>query len=133
MAAVYAFSARLGAFGALSAREAAAVVKSLVDALTATDVGYLRSHPRTPPLYESGVYYCHDERGRERQWWDIPMVLANRCADCKALAAWRAAELINMGYAAEPVVTTTDGSLFHVVVRLGSTIEDPSAILGMHG
>lgn len=131
--AAYAFSARLGAFGALNTQEASAVVKALADALTASNVGYLRAHPNTPALYDSGVYYCQDERGRERQWWDIPMVLANHCADCKSLAAWRAAELINMGYAAEPVVTTSDGSLFHVVVRLGNTIEDPSALLGMHG
>lgn len=128
----YAFSARLTAFGGLDAREATAVVQALVDALTITDVGYLRSHPNTPALYNSGVYYCRDERGKERQWWDVQAVRANGCADCKALAAWRAAELIVAGYPAEPIVTTTDGTLFHVVVRIGNKIEDPSAILGMH-
>jgi len=130
---MYAFSAELGAFGALSTREATRVVQSLVDALVVTNVGYLRDHPRTPLIYASGVYYCRDDRGRERQWWDIPTVIENRCADCKALAAWRAAELIvRFGRSAEAVVTTRDGILFHVVVRVGNQVEDPSELLGMH-
>jgi hypothetical protein len=128
----FAFSARLSAFGGLGPREATAVVQSLVNALTQTNVGYLREHRRVPALYDSGVYYCKDERGKEKQWWDIPMVIANGCADCKALAAWRAAELIVAGYPAEPIVTTRDGLLFHVIVRVANQVEDPSALLGMH-
>lgn len=129
---MYAFSARLSSFSGLPPNEAREVVQSLVDALTRTNVGYLRVHPRAPLIYKSGVYYCRDDRGREKQWWDVPDVIANRCADCKALAAWRAAELIVRGYPAEALVTTSDGVLFHVVVRIGNTIEDPSAFLGMH-
>jgi len=129
---MYAFNARLAAFGALDYREAIKVVEAFVTGFTITNVGYLREHPRTPLLYKSGVYYCGDERGKERQWWDIPQVMANGCADCKALAAWRAAELIVRGIPAQAVVTTRDGVLFHVVVRVGNQTEDPSAILGMH-
>ncbi len=128
----YAFTARLSSFSGLDIHEARSVVQSLVDALTKTNVGYLRDHPNAPLLYNSGVYYCRDDRGREKQWWDIPAVLANRCADCKALAAYRAAELIVHGIPAEALVTTQDGVLFHVVVRIGTTIEDPSELLGMH-
>ncbi len=129
---MFQFTARLSAFGGLRPEDAVRVVQALVDALTITDVGYLHEHTRTPALYQSGVYYCRDERGKEKQWWDIPAVLANGCADCKALAAWRAAELIVAGHAAEPYVFTRDGNLFHVVVRVGNQVEDPSAILGMH-
>jgi predicted transglutaminase-like cysteine proteinase len=129
---MFVFSAKLSAFSGLPTADAVRVVQALVDALTLTNVGYLREHTRTPALYNSGVYYCKDERGKEKQWWDIPAVLAHGCADCKALAAWRAAELIVAGYPAEPLVTTRDGNLFHVVVRIGNQVEDPSALLGMH-
>jgi len=131
---MYSFTARLAAFGRLSTAEATRAVESFVDGLMYTNIGYLRDHPRTPLIYESGVYYCRDERGKERQWWDIPEVLKNGCADCKALAAWRAAELVvRFGIAAEPVVSTHDGQLFHVMVRTANAVEDPSALLGMHG
>lgn len=130
---MFGFTAELRAFGSLSTSEATAVVQHLVDALVATNIGYLRSHPATPLLYESGVYYCRDDRGRERQWWDVPAVLKNRCADCKALAAWRAAELVvRFRTPARAVVTTADGTLFHVVVQAGNLGEDPSLLLGMH-
>lgn len=129
---MYPFCARLASFDDLTSGEAIQVVEALVKALTLANVAYLRRNPRTPRLYASGVYYCRDARGAERQWWDIPQVVAHGCADCKALAAWRTAELIVAGYPAEAVVTTRDGNLFHVLVRVGAQLEDPSAQLGMH-
>jgi len=130
---VFAFCGELANWDALTTLEKQLVISKLVDVLTIDNVAYLRRHPQTPRLYRTDVRYCPDKRGSERQWWDIRRVLQNGCADCKALAAYRCAELVVAGYPAETLVTTRDGVTFHVVVRAGTTLEDPSARLGMHG
>jgi hypothetical protein len=129
---VYKFCSELQGFGALNRHERIAVITHFVEGFAIADTGYLRTHRDIPPLYDSGVYYCRDDNGREVQWWDIPSIRSNRCADCKGLAAWRIGELRLAGYPANPLVVTRDGSLFHVLVQSGSIIEDPSARLGMH-
>jgi hypothetical protein len=108
-------------------------VQHLVAALQTANVGYLAAN-RVPSLYASGVYYRSDRGRIERQWWDIRAVLARGYGDCKALAAWRAAELNSLGQQAKAVVVSEDPRLqrFHVVVRLyNGAIEDPSERLGM--
>jgi hypothetical protein len=111
------------------------VLTKLVDGLAQADEGYLLARRGVPRLYESGVRYLEDDGPIESQWWDIPACLARGVADCKALAAWRAAELAVAGIPARPVVVPTNarGSTFHVFVERmtdGST-EDPSRALGM--
>lgn len=129
---MYRFCSELQGFEALSLDEKRTVIAHFVESFAVANQGYLRTHPDAPPLYDSGIYYCPDERGREVQWWDIPQILSHGCADCKGLVAYRIAELREAGYPAVPYVTTDDGSLFHVRVRSGSVIEDPSKLLGMH-
>ncbi len=110
-----------------------AAVESLCIALTEIDAEYLAAH-RTPSLYQSGVRYRKDTGGVERQWWDVPKILAMGFADCKGLAAWRAAELLMAGVPAEPFVTESRVSgtlLYHVRVRTPDGLEDPSRVLGM--
>lgn len=52
----------------------------------------LKAHPHIPLLYESGVRYQQEPKGRE-DWADIPTVMKQRWGDCEDLAAWLCAEL----------------------------------------
>lgn len=109
-------------------------IAPLLRALELVDLEYLTARPDTPALYRSGVRYRRDPPGVE-DWLDIPGVLRRGAADCKSLAAWRAAELVRAGYQAKSVWTADckpRGCLYHVVVWRGDgTIEDPSVRLGM--
>jgi len=109
--------------------------------LVLLDRFYLSRHPGTPALYDAGVRYYRDADRRTQQvpaaelWLTIPDALAAGGADCKVLAAWRVAELLERGEdpAARPELEQ-HGSLWHVVVRRGDgSREDPSARLGMRG
>ncbi len=56
----------------------------LLEALTCINVDYLRQHPKTPLLYESGVVYQEEPPGSE-DWCNIPMCLKLGWADCLPL------------------------------------------------
>jgi len=104
-------------------------------ALIAANVAYLRVHPKTPRLYESGVRY-EEEPGTQDDWDDIPETLSVGVGDCEDLSGWRIAELRVAGeVAAMPRVTvfTQDKRVtYHVAVRRASgLVEDPSRELGM--
>jgi hypothetical protein len=104
----------------------------LVRALTALNVVYLREHPETPLLKESGVRYQTQPHGCER-FLTVPAVLAAGNGDCDQLAPWRAAELrVRHGIKALPEVRRMSKNLWHVFVRRpDGTAEDISAHLGM--
>ena len=86
-----------------------------------------------PELYESGIVYRREPRGRE--WWeaatDILGMVQERSGDCEDLAAYRAAELrvFEDEYATVRVVRTSRGTFHAVVQREDGSIEDPSRIL----
>lgn len=118
-----------------------------LESLTQQDEDYLREHPDTPRLYDSGVRYYHSGRGHADglidEWLDVPEALVEGVADCKSLAAWLAAE--HRVYGTDPgarcgkrfaVVDDPDvGSLllYHVIVqRSDGRTEDPSRELGMN-
>lgn len=103
-----------------------------VRALCAYDVLWLRRHPRTPNLYDSGVRYEMQPAGCEH-FAPIPVVLAAGSGDCDQLAPWRAAELrVRHGIKAMPEVRQMGPALFHVFVRYPDRrVEDVSARLGM--
>ena len=69
---------------------------------------------------------------------DISRIIANGGGDCDNVAAWRCAELNELGIAASPYITWRQrpdgGTTYHVIVRWpdGSS-EDPSLLLGMGG
>jgi hypothetical protein len=69
---------------------------------------------------------------------EIPRIILNGGGDCDNVAAWRCAELRELGIAACPYITWRtrgDGGMtYHVIVRWpdGSS-EDPSLLLGMGG
>lgn len=100
--------------------------------LCAYNVKWLREHPETPPLYQSGVRYVEQPIGVE-QFKPIPLVLAAGQGDCNQLAPWRAAEIrVRNGIKALPEVKQMGPKLFHVFVRLpNGEVEDTSARLGM--
>jgi hypothetical protein len=119
------------------ARLFAEMVRSLLQALVMVNRIALKSDPRIPPLYSSGVRYIKEKPGVET-FRDLYLVLANHGGDCAHLAAWRVAELQQAGENAsiriQWKVTRRGIRLFHVVVRRGNgSIEDPSKLLGMKG
>lgn len=109
----------------------------LVDLLawqTRTNVVYLRNHPWTPRLIDSGVRY---QQERKETWYDIPGILARGQDDCEGLASWLAAELqVLGGFDAWPRIVQTGPDLYHAVTRVRrpgrpNLYIDPSRILGM--
>jgi len=115
-------------------------LEAAIEALTALDRVYLRSHPGTLPIYESGAVYLRDaedrDQGRPRAelWLTVPDVMRAGGADCKCLVAWRLAELRERGEDARPVIVRVSQSLWHVQLRReDGRIEDPSKRLGMGG
>lgn len=115
-------------------------LEAALEALAALDRVYLRSHPDTPELYEAGVRYLRDaedrDQGRPRAelWLTVPDVLRVGGADCKCLAAWRVAELRELGEDARHHIVRMGPHVWHIQVRRADgTIEDPSRELGMKG
>lgn len=108
---------------------------TLLRALTEIDLRYLQQNPNTPSLYSSGVRYIREPIGQE-EWLSVPEVLRRGGGDCEDLACWRAAELILRGKRAEPIwrrmpSSVSGQALYHILVRVGLSIEDPSKLLGM--
>ena len=111
-------------------------LRVLLDALTVVDAHYLREHPETPFIYESGVRYEEEPPGQE-DWQDIPTTLRMKSGDCDDLSCWRAAEfVVRFHQPARPVFqyqVRQDGSyLYHITTRTpDGRLEDPSRELGM--
>lgn len=114
-----------------------------LDVLVAANRLFLRRNPSFPALYRSGVRYLRDaDRGTQDSpdaelWLTAPDALAYGGADCKVLAAWRAAELLEREHEQarpELVPPRPGGQVWHVVVRRADgRLEDPSKLLGMEG
>jgi hypothetical protein len=126
---------RLRSFDVLDVPAREAVLRLMMEALIGANVAYLRLHPETPRLYESGVRY-EEEPGLQDDWNDIPETLSLGVGDCEDLAAWRIAELRVTGeLAAMPRVSVfTEGRriTYHIAVRRAAgPVEDPSRELGM--
>jgi hypothetical protein len=107
----------------------------LLNALYTINCQWLRTHPRTPRLYSSGVFYRAEPIGQEN-WQDIPTTLKLGFGDCEDLACWRAAELtVRDKIPARPVYRWRRRpglTIYHIVVRLADgRIDDPSKRLGM--
>ena len=126
---------RLRSFDALDIALRETVLRLLLEALVAENVAYLRSHPDTPQLRDSGVRYVEDPPWRE-EWKDIAETLSRKAGDCKDLVAWRLAELRLQGEVAATARVTVyeDGArvINHITIRRADgQIEDPSRELGL--
>lgn len=126
-----------GLFGGNATRsESNRVMEHALSCLTLIDEDFLRAHPETPRLYDSGVFY-KPEPPPEENWQDVPTTIARRFGDCEDLACWLAAERRVKDHAfAWPHFTwrrLKDGrTLYHIVVKhADGRIEDPSRQLGM--
>lgn len=116
----------------LSSQDAASCIAAFVEALVQVNMLYLSRTSSVPKLHTSGVRYNENEC-----WRDIPALLRTGEGDCKSLCAWRIAELrahdksalVHVVYLGN--TRSTDEDLFHVQVRRGGVIEDPSRFLGM--
>lgn len=130
------------------------ILRALLDALLVADIEYLRHHPTTPRIYQSGVRYEREPLPKEierlypqcvspckapvhpEEWKSIPFCIEDGFADCEDLASWCCAERIVFdGIAAKTQFSfRTMGNLliYHIFVVLpDGTIEDPSVRLGM--
>jgi hypothetical protein len=127
------------------------VLQHFLDALVKTNIDYLRTHPETPRLYESGVVYKREPRivdpytGLERTrelWQDLPFTLATGQGDCEDLGCWLAAERTvfdrtpSRAFAKPRVMVDPNTGerflLWHIRTLVGGRkVEDPSARLGM--
>lgn len=111
------------------------MLRVLLGAFVRVNQIHLRAHPETPDLYKAGIRY-QAERGE--RWQTIPELLDTKLGDCEDLSAYRVAWLRNRGIPADILLSWNDrgplglgGRLYHVRVRVGEKIEDPSSLLGM--
>ena len=110
-------------------------LRLMLHALLLIDIDWLRRHPETPKLYESGVRYEYEPPGRE-DWQDWPTTLRRKEGDCEDLANLRASELIMQGIPARPTfiwrMRPSGANLYHIqVTHPDGSVEDPSRRLGM--
>lgn len=109
-------------------------IEALLEAHARINLEWLREHPETPLLYQSGVRYRDDSHKRYDEWCDIPTTLTRQHGDCDDLVPWRIAELRFRGLKARGMARYqhAGGATYHVLVRMpDGTTEDPSQILGM--
>jgi hypothetical protein len=123
-------------FEPLGSGDGQAALDAMADTFVELNVDYLRLHPDTPTLYESGVRYSLVPV--TRSWQTVPRVLASGVGDCTDLAAWRAAELRLEGIDAKLCTMTWPSGWQTPVGRWGrhwvvclpdGTTEDPSGQL----
>jgi hypothetical protein len=116
--------------------EGGADIIDLVEKLISLNRRWLRAHPETPGLYESGVRYQAEPPGEEF-WLHIPYILMAGVCDCEDLVAYRVAWLreVDGEEEARPDLIRQRApglEVWHVRVRRADgSIEDPSRILGM--
>jgi hypothetical protein len=113
--------------------ENAHALRALLDCLIDLNESYLKYHPKTPPLYKSGVYY-----ERVDEWLPIPALYELGYGDCKSLAAALIAEYRKARIDCEPcfrwIIRPNCAEVvrdFHILVETASGYEDPSKVLGM--
>jgi len=107
----------------------ASLIAECVETLVSRNRHFLRSYPKTPSLYVSGIRYRANPDG----WRDLPSLLRDRTGDCKELVAWRIAELREKGEDARVhVLLREPNDTHHVKIRRGDgSLEDPSRLLGL--
>lgn len=113
-------------------------LQDLLDMTHGRNVRWLRRHPETPRLYQSGIYFRREPRGgtdtaeNEERFLTWPSLLVAGCGDCDDLAPALSAELeVRDGIQARPVWVRAPRG-FHIVVQTPFGYLDPSADLGMN-
>lgn len=112
------------------------VLQGMLEALVIANRTYLKLNPNTAPMYTYALRYKMKVRpfGLDT-WQDIPRTIALEGGDCKDFSCWRVAELRDSGIRdVSPFIkVSSQGGLvvYHIQVRCGLQIEDPSVNLGM--
>jgi len=130
-------------FDLLPVQQRVHVLHGLLEALIFANQVWLRANPGTPELYRVGPKYKIKARPFDiDRWQDIPQTMALNEGDCKDFSAWRIAEMrnrlipdvapfIKVNIIPDPSGRTQGLICYHVQVRQGLSIEDPSVLLGM--
>jgi hypothetical protein len=133
----------LKSFQYLSSERKKNCLRALLEALIAINREFLLEYPNTPLIYEHDPDYVFKKRPFQLDsWQDIPRTIELRSGDCKDFACWRIAELRQMGYTdvspyikenlmVNPANPNEKITVYHIQVRVGLKIEDPSVLLGM--
>lgn len=104
----------------------------LLEGMVQISLGQLR-RGLCPPLYQAGVRYEREPRGRE-SWQTALATFHRKRGDCEDLAIYLAASKRLVGLSAKAVIIDIRPGLKHCVVRLpDGSLEDPSKRLGMQG
>ena len=122
-----------------SSAEGQLAMDTLAESLVQINEQWLRMHPETPDLYDSGVYYDLRE-DVQRPWQSIPRLYRMGRGDCEDIAAARTAELrvrhgVNARMCNQHWDRSWDASVeggwgTHWLVCLpDGTVEDPSSKL----
>lgn len=126
----------LRSFDILPTGNRISIISYLVEALIGANILYLLRFPNTPSLYDIGAQYELKKRpmGLDN-WKDIPAIIETKSGDCKDFVAYRVAQLRLKGlHDVSPLITAHkigDVLTYHVRIRHGGYIEDPSKLLGM--
>jgi len=118
------------------------VVRALLEALTVVNLQYLAQHPETPNLYVARPRYVVSHSSGTEIWQDLAETLRRGEGNCKDFSCIRVAELLREGFTdvvpyiklasyPDPKKMRPPLMVFHVMVRNGASLEDPSRILGM--
>lgn len=107
----------------------------LLEALVNINRLWLRTHPSTPGIYESGIRYIREYDTED--WRDVPTLIKDGGGDCEDLASYLCAELRERHKEkCRPYIRWRKYNqfyLYHVLVqRANGQMEDPSAKLGMY-
>jgi hypothetical protein len=125
--------------GSNSSPEGQLAMDTLGESLVQINEQWLRMHPETPDLFDSGVYYdLHEDV--QRPWQSIPRLYKMGRGDCEDIAAARTAELrVRHGIDARMCnqhwqhawdASSEGGWGTHWLVCLpDGTVEDPSSML----
>lgn len=128
---MYRFNVILASFeGSMSNFEALRpIVASFNDSLALANLQWLKTHPETPSVYDSGIRYVED-KGQD-DWCDIPEVIRRGYGDCDDINAWRLGELLFRGIECKAGVDVTrsenDVTYHTFVVYPDGSTEDPAA------
>jgi len=125
----------LDGVGAKTPLTFARVCTELLNLVVDVNRGLIRTGA-VPPLYTSGVQYVEEPPDVD-SFVDASTVLKRGAGDCAHLAAWRVAELLELGEPAKVRIKWAPENprgprAFHAEVRRADgTTEDPSKTLGM--
>lgn len=91
---------------------------------------YLLKSRRLGPLYKSGVRYVPEPNNGVEDWQAVDVLYRSGEGDCEDLACALCAQRRNEGLDAR-IRLTKKGRIWHVTIRIGDRVEDPSRVLGM--